>query len=70
MNNTGSKIIFHMPTEAKYINRLKNDTFEPMHALLLRTGKIKCKLTSFWNVFRLAEGSIRPKLKSQLQNSK
>lgn len=39
MNNTGCEIIFHMPTEAKYINLLKNDTFEPMCALLPRTGK-------------------------------
>ena len=39
INNKGTEIACHMFTEAKYIKFLKNDTFELMNALTLRTGK-------------------------------
>lgn len=43
MNNTGRKIIFYMPTEAKDINCLKNDTFESMVLYGLELAKKKKK---------------------------
>lgn len=39
INNKGTEIACHMFTEAKYITFFKNDTFELMNALTLRTGK-------------------------------